>query len=180
MTTHLADVREMDAVERGKELLAELRKLVCQREYILARGEKRMAALTAEITAQTSPVEAEIAVAEAELTGLILANRARFHKPRTVKCPDGSFGLRDSTRVEVLNEEILLDALMDRGYDDCMRVTRSILKEKLRARLEPSIDGTGTPQPGEEIPGCALRPGEIAHYTVAKALVEEARKHAQD
>jgi len=161
----LADTRKPKTLDDAKKLLTTLRQLTCEREVILATAEKEIAEITANAEEKTAPLDAQIKQREAELTEFILANRSLFKKPRKVKTPDGTFGLQNSERVEITDEEQALEFLWDRGYDECIKTTRSFIKPKIRARIDS----------GERIPGCKIDRGEIASYKIAEALIKEAR-----
>jgi len=167
-TVKLADTRTADSLDEAKRLMAEVRRLTCAREVVVARAEKRIQQTTAAATKETEQIDSELGNVSEQLATFILANRALFAKPRAVKTSDGSFGLRTATQVEITNKNAALDYILDCGYDDCIRISRSLVKHKIAARI----------QNGENIKGCELRCGDIAYYKVAKALIEEARANA--
>jgi hypothetical protein len=72
------------------------------------------------------------------------------------------------THLDVRNEEALLDFLLDRGYDDCTRVKRTILEEKVRERIEG----------GESVPGCIIAEEEVPQIKIDQALVDAAGERA--
>jgi len=168
MPVKLADTRKTATLEDAKKLLTALRQATCRRETIVARAEKRIADISAKAQEDAAPIDAEIAQLSGALRDFILANKPLFRKPKHVVTPDGKFGLQRASRVEVLDPDTALDYIFDRGYDECIKVKRSFNKPKIAARFDR----------GEPIPGCDYQQGEIAHYTITKALIEEARENA--
>ena len=167
--TQIADTRKVRTIEDADRLLATIRRLACEREVIVARAEKRIAALSHEALDKTQPLDTEIQAVSAQLSDFILANQTLFVAPRNRRTSDGTYGLQSAKRLEVLDADKLLNHILDCGYDDCVKITRSLVKPKIISRIE---DGK------ETFPGAQLLTGDIAHYSIAKSLIEEARKNA--
>ena len=77
-------------------------------------------------------------------------------------------GLRKVTDTPIADEEAFIQFALVSGYDDLVETVRRPVKSAIRARIED----------GEEIPGCELRVGDVATYTVDRALLREARESA--
>ena len=171
MTVHTSDSRETPTIETAKHILADLRRLTCQKEVILARYEKRIAALTAKVAEETTGIDKDLAYAASQLDKAINANPDSFVKPRAIKTPDGKFGYRDASKLEIDNDkaEILLEFILNNGYGDCLKVTRSFAKKNIRQRITEN---------GQTFPGCRVSSGEITFFKIEKALIEEARNEA--
>lgn len=166
-TTRLADTRAL-TLDDAKSAFADLAQATLRREKRAAAIEVRIAALKARLADDNAPDDAAIAAAEARLTAYILANPGQFRRPRQVRTEFGRFGLRDATRVDVRDEPALIAALLDAGHDDCLVTRRALVRDALRKHLEA----------GETLPGCTLATGDVATYTVDKALIEQAREEA--
>jgi len=169
---HLADSRgAIRTLDDARAAMSEIRRLTCQREIIVARFEKRIAALTAEAAETAAPVEGELTRELRRLENWIVANRHQFAPPnkRKLKTPDGEFGLQTTTRLGIDDFNAVLDYLMDKGCDDCIKVTQKLKSTEILKRIDA----------GERIPGARRDSGEIALCRVNRALVKEAVSHAQ-
>lgn len=157
-----------ESIQAAASLLSKMRAVACEREVLVARANKAAAAIVAEAEAAVAPLDDALRVMRAEMDRFILVNRHLFIKPRRHKTPDGYFGLQAKSKLDVRNEEALLDFLFDKGYDDCFKAVHSIVKERVRARIEG----------GEDIPGCIIHQEEVPECKVDEALLKEARSHA--
>jgi phage host-nuclease inhibitor protein Gam len=169
MTTRLADTRRVSTMEDARRLMAEIRRLKCDNESIIARYEKRIAALGREASEKTDSNDKALADLERQLATFIISNKPLFQKPRKVKTDDGTFGLHLATGLKITDKDALLQAILDRGYDDCVRVKHSLVKSRIRERIEDLA---------ESFPGCHIEHGDIAICEVHKALLEEANARA--
>ena len=110
---------------------------------------------------KTEPLAAELKKREEELTGYILANPERFIKPRQHVTEYGKYGLRQAAGLVITDEEAVKASVR------LQHIPALIVIEKLdKKALEKAISE------GVAINGCEMRRGEIASYTVAKALLE--------
>jgi len=164
----LADTRDL-TTEQADHCMSEIRRLTCDREKVLARYEARIARLTAEAQDMTADYDRELERLTSQLAQYIMAHSERFEKPRKRKTPDGTYGLHTSTRLCVDNEDLLIEALCDRGYTECIKRVKHKLVKPAIVRLLTA---------GETLPGATLEVGEIAHCKVHKALIDEARNAA--
>jgi len=165
----LADTRTTPSIEDAERIMSQIRKLTCEREIIIARAEKKIALITSQAETQTRHLDNQLDAAGEQMKDFILANRSMFRNPRRHKTPDGDFGMRTASKLNVDDADQALNHVLESGYFDCMKVTRKLVKARLRARIED----------GEDIPGCHISRGEVADYTVNKALVERARQDAK-
>jgi hypothetical protein len=156
-------------LDNAKEVFADLAQAKLRMVKRAAAAEVKLARIKEELGEANRADEAAVAEAEALLTGYIQGHRDQFRKPRQVKTEFGRFGLRDATRLQVDDEDALVEALMDLGYDDCMQVRRSIVKDAVVARI----------QGGEMLPGARVLDGDLVTYTVDKALVDAAAGEAE-
>ena len=146
------------------ELLRNKRELTCQREVILARAEKKIAALTAEAERDTLALDRQLVGVEQRAIAILDENKNHFKDPRTVATPDGKYGFRSSSALNVTDEDALIDILLEHGYLDCCRTEHHLNKPVIRQRL---VDG-------EKLPGCSVREFDDPVFEVKKALIREA------
>ena len=128
-----------------------------------AAFDDRVAALKSALKENSAQYSEALGTAAAELSDAILGHREWFDKARKIKTPFGAFGLETESNVEIDDEEALVQVLMARGYDNCLKITRSVLKTPLRARLDA----------GETFPGCRILTGDVAKYRVDRSLADE-------
>ena len=168
---HLADSRDsIRTIDEAIAAMADIRRLTCQREVVVARYEKRIAALTAEARTASTPVDGQLEHECKRLERWILANLAQFKPPnkRKIRTPDGEFGTQTTTRLVVDDPNAVLDWMLDNDRGDCIQIIRK-LKKPETLRLINS---------GETIPGARRDSGEIALCRVNKTLVNEAVNNA--
>jgi len=164
MTTRLADTRTL-TLDDARAAFADLAQARLRMERRAAAAECRIATIKAGLAAGNAEDDAALQAAEARLTAFILAHPEQFRKPRQVRTEFGRFGLRDATRLEVTDEDRLIEALMEAGYDDCMEVRRRVVKDKVRERIAG----------GERLPGVRVETGDLVTYTIDRALIDKAR-----
>jgi phage host-nuclease inhibitor protein Gam len=160
--TRLADTRRMtlDDARGVFEDLARAQILIWKRQ---AAFDDKVAALKSRLEEETAEARAAVAAGAAALRDFILAHKELFQKPRKVKTPFGTFGLETECELQVLDENALIEAILDRGYDDCVKTERSVLKKPVAARIDA----------GETFPGCKVLEGDVAKYKVDRSLADE-------
>ena len=146
------------------ELLRQKRELTCQREVILAKAEKKIATLTAEAEQDTLELDRQLVGVEQRAIAILDENKKRFKDPRTLATPDGKYGFRSSSALQVTDEDALVDILMEHGYQDCCRTEHHLNKPNIRQRLEA----------GEKLPGCTVKDSDDHVFEVKKALIKKA------
>lgn len=164
MSIKLADTRDIGTIEDAKQLMAEIRRLTCERQVIVARCEKQVAGLTRQADHETAPIDRELQTLCDRLRTFILARNELFESPRMIKTSDGKFGLHAVSNVEIFDEDKALDAIFDRGYDDCVKRRVAFDKNAIAKRLRA----------GESIPGCRIAEGVRASCEVSRALIKQA------
>ena len=160
----LTDNRSMRAmsVQEADALFREIALLTVKISKIEAGFEKRIADLKAAAHFETGGMKADLRNKTALLTAYIQANPERFIKPRQHQTDYGKYGVRTVSNLEITDEEAVKLAVKAQG------IPALVVTEKLdKKALEKAISD------GQSIDGCELRRGEIASYTVAKALMEE-------
>ncbi len=149
-------------VERVNALFRSIALLTVRRDKIKAACEKRIADLKAAADRELDPLDAELKDMAAELAAYIDHNSDRFIKPRQRVTDYGKYGLRTVSNLEIVDEELAKANVRARG------IPALVVTEKLdKKALEKAISDE------KEIDGVEFRTGEIASYTVAKALAEE-------
>lgn len=142
----LAQTRGM-TMEDARQTLETLAHVACRLAKAEARREARLAALESEHLEGVRGDRAEFALLEQRLVEYVRANPHLFQSPRMVQTPFGQFGCRRISDVHIDDEAALVQALLDRGHMDCLRVTQKPVRPALREHLDA----------GEVIPGASLR-----------------------
>lgn len=161
MATRLSDNRAAVAmtVDQADELFREIAILTHKRDKIKADYEVRIAALEKQSDDARAAISANIATLAATLSGYINAHRERFAKPRQRKTEFGQYGLHTASKLHYLDRAAALAYVKSQG------IPAVIVTEKLDGKAL-----TKALSDGAEIPGVEIRRGEIASYTVSKAL----------
>ena len=160
----LSDNRAMRAmtVQQADAVFRDIALLTVKIEKIKAGYEKRIAELKAAGERETEGLDSELREKVSVLTAYINANPERFVKPRQHQTDYGKYGFRSATKLEVIDEEAIKLSVKAQG------IPALVVIEKLdKKALEKAISD------GQTVDGCELRRGEIASYTVAKALLED-------
>ena len=160
----LSDNRAMRAmtVQQADAVFRDIALLTVKIEKIKAGYEKRIAELKAAGERETEGLDAELREKVSVLTAYINANPERFIKPRQHQTDYGKYGFRSATKLEITDEEAVKLTVKAQG------IPALVVIEKLdKKALEKAISD------GQTVDGCELRRGEIASYTVAKALLED-------
>lgn len=107
-----------------------------------------------------------LAPLEEQLTAYINAHPERFAKPRMRKTDFGSYGLRSVTKLEITDENAALMSVKAQGIP-----AYTVIEKLDKKAIEKAISD------GKEITGAEVRSGELAKYTVAKALLDQAKNN---
>lgn len=160
----LSDNRAMRAmtVEQADAMFREIALLTVRINKIKSGYEKRIAELKAAAEQTLGPDEAELERLSQELKNYIQANPERFIKPRQHQTDYGKYGVRTVSNLEITDEEAVKLAVKAQGIP-----ALTVIEKLDKKALEKAISD------GQSIEGCELRRGEVASYTVAKALLEE-------
>ena len=163
MPKPLSDNRSYRAmtVDQADQLFQKIALLTVSLNRIKAVYEKKIAELKAAADRETVQPETELKNLEDELTKYILANPERFIKPRQHVTEYGKYGMRLAAGLEITDEEAVKNSVR------LQNIPALVVVEKLdKKALEKAISE------GFKLDGCEMRRGEIASYTVAKALLE--------
>jgi len=159
----LADTRKL-TLDDARGLFEDLARAQVRIWRRTAAAEDRLAAIKSRLDQDNQEDAATVAAAAGTLREFILANKDLFLKPRKVKTPFGTFGLETERELEITDEDALLQALLERGYDDCLKTTHSIMKKPVTVRIQ---------EDGEQFPGCRVLEGDVAKYKVDRSLADE-------
>ncbi|MCX6983488.1 MAG: host-nuclease inhibitor Gam family protein, partial [Lentisphaerae bacterium] len=100
-----------------------------------------------------------------ELTAYILANSERFQKPRARKTPEGQYGLRSVSNLEISDESKVYAYVKGAGMNECFEIKVVLKKDAVLKALNE----------GHQIPGAEIVSGERAFYKVAQELLQKAK-----
>lgn len=164
MPTRIADLRpDLTTLDDARAHFDTLARCVIALRAKDAACEKRIAEIKARHNEIADPLRAEIAELETQLLAFISANRKLFQSPRKVKTSLGAFGLQKVSELVVADPEGLATFLFENGYSECVKTVTKLLAPAIRTRVED----------GENLPGCHIKTGDTAVYSVTKTLHEE-------
>ncbi|MBE6371025.1 MAG: hypothetical protein E7055_03000 [Lentisphaerae bacterium] len=163
MPKPLSDNRKYRAmtVEQADQLFQKIALLTIELNHISSGYEAKIAELKAAAVRETELREVELKILEEELTGYILANPERFIKPRQHVTEYGKYGVRQVAGLEITDEEAVKASVRLHNIP-----ALTVIEKLDRKALEKAISE------GITLDGCEMRRGEVASYTVAKALLE--------
>jgi hypothetical protein len=165
--TRLSDQRRaaIQTIDEAKALFDS----IAQSEIKIARAnamtEARIAAIKEQNTAKVAMIDPDLDAKREALSEFIETHKELFSKPRHVSTDFGRFGLQSATKLDLFDKVACLDFVVDQGMANCFEVAYKPVAKGIQAALES----------GTKVPGCKLLSGDIAHYTVAKALLDEAK-----
>ena len=149
-------------VEQADDLFREIALITVRINRVKANFEKKIADLKAAAKLTLGPDETELERLSQELRNYIQCNPERFIRPRQHLTDYGKYGVRTAVKLEIMDEERVKAEVR---RQDIPALT--LIEHLDRKALEKAISE------GKTIAGCELRKGEIASYTVSKALLEE-------
>ena len=128
-----------------------------------ARAEKAIADLKVRHMERIQSDNDRAAELRDTLAGWILANKPLFAAKRKVVTDFGSFGLQTVSELQITNDSVLIEYLLEQGYEDCLKVVRTPIKPAIKSRIDA----------GETMPGCHVRSGDTAVYKVSRAIIAD-------
>ncbi len=154
-------------IEEADQVMAEIARLECNIAVIEARAEKRIAAIKHDTALDTEQSTALLKSLKSAMGSFIEANRVLFEKPRKRKTPSGTYGLQKVTELVISNAEELIEEIMDRGYDNCIKIVRTPVKPAILQRMED----------GEKFRCCSIFSGDAAVCKVTPAIIKDAKEN---
>ena len=165
-TKQLSDTRDnIQTMDEARAVFNQLAQLEILNEKILAQAESQVAKIKDKAEARILIECAELPELKAKLARFIETHKNEFKKPRNVKTSFGQFGLQKASKVEITNKKNCLEYLDAAEMTDCLKISTKIDRAGLKAALEA----------GTFVDGAELKKGDIAHYRVSKALLDEAK-----
>ncbi len=163
MPTRIADQRDIDAMtdEQADELFAELAMADIRARKAQAAAEKKIADVKARCQEETEEDRQTVKRLAEQLAQYVMAHRGRFVKPRQRKTPYGKYGLRTATRLQVADEEALVDLSNERGLG-LTTVAVRLDKGAVAHALGDGIDLQGLAE---------IVCGDIASYDIDRRLL---------
>lgn len=163
--TRIADTRtaSSDDLAAAKLLLQDIALQTLDKNLVEAEAEVAIAEIKTVVETKTGPIRDRIQSNQDRLARFITAHPDLFQKPRAVKTVHGEFGLRTVTDVVVDDDEALVEWLLSNGHDQAVQVIRKAVKTAVRELLEL----------GHQVPGAAIRTGDIAFVKVSKTWLEQ-------
>jgi len=167
MPTRLKDNRAgIQTLDEAKALFDDIAQSTIKMEREMALAENRIAKIKAEATAKIAEIDPDFSAKEEALSDFIFSHPELFQKPRKVKTHFGTFGLHSAKKLQLTDKKAALDFVVDQGMENCFETVYKPVAKGIEAALEA----------GTKIPGARILDGEVANYTVRKALLDEAKE----
>lgn len=160
-TARLTDPRDQDLAQ-AEQLMREIfdaRLSIMRRE---AAAEQQISEIREQVRLDTAQANGRLIHREAQLSALILAHQDQFQRPRMRSCKWGTYGLRSSSRLEIVDEAAILAWARGHGYVDVIKVLESVVKPAVSKRLAA----------GEDVPGCRVDRAQASEYKLDPALLK--------
>lgn len=167
MPKRLSDTREakIQTMDEAKEIFNSIATIEIRIAKAKAQLESRIATLKAEHEEKLKSVNPILDEQRNQLGLFIEHHPELFRKPRNVRTSFGSFGIQKANKVKIIDKAACTDFVVDQGMNNCFETTYKLLKSGIKAALEA----------GTRVTGAKLLKGDIAHYKVDKALLDEAK-----
>ena len=167
MNRVLNDNRKMQSMtaDEADRLFAEIAELELQAAAIGADGDAAMQTLKTKYEQWLAEAKFQLPEKVTELTAYILANSERFQKPRARKTPEGQYGLRSVSNLEISDGSKVYAYVKGAGMNECFEIKVVLKKDAVLKALNE----------GHQIPGAEIVSGERAFYKVAQELLQKAK-----
>ena len=166
--TATATVQTIRTIEEADALFGSIAVLECETASIASEADELISSIKADIQAEIEPLEIKAKELSLHLDSFIVTNPELFAKPRSRSTPQGKYGVRKVSALEVLDEAAAL-AFADK---EGLRITSTKVvldKDKLKELLTD----------GWEIPGVEFEVGDVPFHKVDKAFLQNAAKKSQ-
>lgn len=162
-----ATVQTIRTIEEADAIFGSIAVLECEAAAIAADADEFIAGVKEDLEMEIEPLVVEAKALSLHLNSFIISNPALFARPRSRSTPQGKYGMRKVSALEVLDETAALDFANENGLQ--ITTTKVVLdKEKLKNLLSD----------GWEIPGVEFEVGDVPFHKVDKAFLETAVKEA--
>lgn len=167
MNQVLNDNRKYKAMtaEEADKLFAEIAELELAAAAIGADGDAAVQALKDKYERLLAEAKFQLPEKATELTAYILANSERFQKPRARKTPEGQYGLRAVSNLEISDDQEVIAYAKGAGMPELLDITIKINRPALLKAINE----------GHIIKGVSVVSGERAFYKVAQELLAKAK-----
>lgn len=179
MNTRLADLRSTMTQAEADTLLEEYARLSAQKAALEARLERRIVELKSREQPKLDSLQLSMDALAEPLGKYIAANPDKFTRPRTRKTSFGEYGLRTVTTLDVPQENMpaLLDDLTNQDeLSGCIKHTQSLVKSACIKNIRTSPDAARFFLRHRVV----ISTGDVVVLKVSKALIDEARKQANN
>ena len=167
MNQVLTDNRKYKAMtaDEADKLFAEIAELELAAAAIGADGDAEVQKLKDKYESLLAETKFQLPEKVTELTAYIQANPERFQKPRARKTPEGQYGLRSVSNLEINDELAIYNYAKEQGMTELFVTTVKINKDAVLKAINE----------GHPIPGAQLVSGERAFYKIAQELLAKAK-----
>jgi phage host-nuclease inhibitor protein Gam len=136
-TRSIRDWGEVNAV------LKSLGRLQAEKEALEDQIKPEIERLTAELSGALAPIEEQIEAAEERIRAYVDQHLDEFANKKVKDLPAGSVAVRKTTRVEFEDEQEVVDALFDMGYEHCVKITYKPIKAALKNFSKQMLERVG-------------------------------------
>ena len=161
--TRISDNREFESatVAEADKNFEELARLEIGIKAKKAAAEKRIAEIKAKLAADIESSVDEYNEKADWLNRYILANKGRFAKPRMRKTEFGKYGLRTATKLKIQDANLVIK-YAEGAELPLFTVKKSVDKKEVEKHIAE----------GHVVPGAKIVSGDIAGFSVSKALLD--------
>ncbi len=166
-TTQLSDHREsaIKTLDDAAVLFDQIANSEIKIARAKAMAEARIATIKENVASKIVMIDPDLDAKREALAEYIDEHTEEFQKPRKVKTSFGNFGLHKATKVKFINKTAALDFVVEQKMTECFKTKHKIVSEGIKDVLLA----------GRKVTGAKLLDGEIAHYSVKKALLADAK-----
>lgn len=125
------------------DAVAMLSQLNAEREALEDRYCPEIERLAAEMSGMVAPINEQIEAIEAQIRAYVGLHLDEFAKSKTRDLAAGSISVRKTTRVEFEDEQEVVDALFDMGYEHCVKITYKPIKAALKNFSKQMLERVG-------------------------------------
>ena len=170
MATKLKDTREskLQTLEEAEAMFNAIASSEIKIARAKAMAEARIAKTKETFIAKVEMIDPELDEKREQLAEYIEMHKEEFQKPRKIKTDFGTFGLHKATKVKFINKAAALEFVVDQNMKECFKTTFKIVTEGVKDVLLA----------GRKVTGAKLLDGDLAHYTVKRALLADAKETA--